>query len=102
MADDRYQELKKHFSKSKTVQLPGPKGAQGLKYKGKMFAMFHKGDLLVQLSPERVLEVIKAKRGKAHDPGTGKPMKDRVLIPATKKKSWIGFCEESLEYVQNK
>ena len=102
MADDVYQDLKKHFSRSKVVQLPGPKGAQGLKYKSKMFAMFHKGELLVQLSPERVQAVIKAKQGKAHDPGTGKPMKDRVLIQASKKKSWVKFCEESLKYVQNK
>ena len=101
MADQVYDDLKRHFSKSKVVQLPGPKGAQGLKYNGKMFAMFHKGELLVQLSPERVQAVIKTKQGKAHDPGTGKPMKGRVLIPASKKKSWVKLCEESLEYVRN-
>jgi len=66
-----------------------------------MFAMFHKGDLLVQLSPERVQAVIKANQGNAHDPGTGKPMKDRVLRPL-RRRAGSSFCEESLEYVQNK
>ena len=99
---DIYAGLKEHFKSVRTVQLPAAKGAQGLKHKGKMFAMFYKGDLTVQLSPERVQELIKKKAGLPHDPGTGKPMKDRVLIPASKKRSWVKLCEESLEYVKNK
>jgi len=42
-----------------------------------MFAMFYKGDLTVQLSEERVKELIKSKKALPHDPGTGKPMKNR-------------------------
>lgn len=96
-----YNELKDHFANSDAVELPGPKGAQGLKHKGKMFAMFYKGDLTVKLSPQRVQEVIDKGEGEPHDPGTGKSMKDRVLIPVSKKQSWITFCEESLEYVSS-
>jgi hypothetical protein len=100
MSKDAYQSLKDHFESSQDVELPGPRGAQGLKYKGRMFAMFYKGDLTVKLAPERVQEVIRNGHGFAHDPGTGKPMKDRVLIPVSNQGSWIQFCEESLEYVQ--
>ena len=100
MTDDIYKNLKEHFKKVKGVELPGPKGAQGLKHQGKMFAMFYKGDLTVKLSPERVQEIIKAGHGEPHDPGTGKPMKDRVLIPASKKRGWVKFCEESFDYVK--
>ena len=38
-----YQEIKEHFSKSSEVVVNVGKGAQGIKYKGKMFAMFSKG-----------------------------------------------------------
>lgn len=99
-ANEIYDDLKNHFSSVDDVELPGPKGAQGLKHKGKMFAMFYKGDLTVKLSPERVQEVIASGEGKPHDPGTGKPMKDRVLIPSSNKNKWIAFCEESLEHVR--
>ena len=94
-----YHELKDHFAGHPDVELPGPRGAQGLKHRGKMFAMFYKGHLTVRLSPDRVTAVIDAGEGLPHDPGTGTPMKDRVLIPADRKDSWIGFCEESLDFV---
>jgi hypothetical protein len=97
---DVYDALKEHFKRNRDVELPGAKGAQGLKYKGKMFAMFHKGELLLKFSEERTRELIKAKKGLPHDPGTGKPMKDRVLVPAAKKRSWIKLCEESLKFVK--
>ena len=34
------------------------------------------------------------------DPGTGKPMKDRVLVPAAQKESWIVMAELSLGEVR--
>ena len=94
-----YNSLKDHFKKVKSVELPKPRGAQGLKYNGKMFAMFYKGDLLLKFSEGRIQELIKNKKGLPYDPGTGKPMRDRILIPISKKRSWIRLCEESLAYV---
>jgi len=63
-----------------------------------MFAMFYKGDLVLKLDPQRVSELIKSGKAAPHDPGTGKPMKDRVLVPASKSKTWIDLTKESLEY----
>jgi hypothetical protein len=63
-----------------------------------MFAMFYKGDLVVKLSTARVDELVASGRAKSFDPGTGKPMKDRVLIPEAQRDEWIAFCEESKEY----
>ena len=97
---DLYDVLKAHFEDNPDVELPDARGAQGLKYRGKMFVMFYKGDLTVQLPPERVAAAVEAGEGLPHDPGTGRPMKDRVLIPADRKDLWIRFCEESLEYVR--
>ena len=97
---DSYTELLHHFADFSDVELPGTKGAQGLKYKGKMFAMFYKGDLTLKFPESRVTSIIETGEGVPHDPGTGKPMKDRVLIPVVNKKLWITLCEESLTYLR--
>ncbi len=96
---DIYAELKQFFDQIDTVVVNKGKGAQGIKYDGKMFAMFYKGDLTLQFSPERVTELINSGAGNPHDPGTGKPMKNRILVPASKSKAWITLTKESLEYV---
>ncbi len=44
----------------------------------------------------RVEALIGAGRGLPFDPGTGKTMENRALIPATEKRSWIKLSEEAL------
>ena len=97
--EDKYSFLKQHFNSIDKVSVNEGKGAQGIKYRNKMFAMFYKGDLTLQLPPERVLEIINNGVGLPHDPGTGKPMKNRVLIPFAKKQHWVALTEESMRYV---
>jgi len=92
---DPYASVKTHFEKVAGVTVNAGRGAQGLKVGKKMFAMFSKGDLLLKLPPERVEALIAAGRGLPYDPGTGKVMKNRLLIPAAKKRSWIKLCEEA-------
>ncbi len=94
-----YDEISGHFSTDTDVQVNSGKGAQGIKYNNKMFIMFWKGDLVIKLSPERILELIKNGEGQAYDPGTGKPMKDRILIVQAKKSQWISLSEESKQYI---
>ena len=94
-----YNDLKDHFRGNPNVEIAEGKGAQGLKHKGKMFAMFYKGDLTVKLKPDTVTRLIESGDTLPHDPGTGKPMKDRVLIPAENKANWINMCELSLSEV---
>lgn len=96
---DIYIELKTHFSNDPQVVVNEGRGAQGIKHNGKMFAMFYKGDLVIKLSPKRIKELIGSGEGTPFDPGTGKPMKDRVLIPSLKKDLWISLTEESKAYV---
>ena len=94
---DIYDEIRDHFRSNADVEIAEGKGAQGLKHKGKMFAMFYKGDLTVKLKPENVTRLIDSGAGLPHDPGTGNPMKDRMLVPASRKDKWIAMCELSLK-----
>jgi hypothetical protein len=96
---DVFAAVKGFFAKSDAVTVNSGRGSQGIKYGSKMFVMFYQGQLLVQLPPARVAELIESGEGVAHDPGTGKPMTNRVLIPASRKEQWIELCEESLRYV---
>lgn len=93
---DIYDDLKDYFRNHPKVEIAEGKGAQGLKLNGKMFAMFYKGDLTVKLTPDTVASLIENGDGVPHDPGTGKPMRDRVLIPSSNKASWTEICELSL------
>lgn len=92
---DAYAKLKEHFSKVKGVTVNAGRGAQGMKVGNKLFAMFYKGDLVLSLPVARVEQLIATGRGLAFDPGTGRAMKNRVLIPAAKQRSWIKLCEEA-------
>ena len=98
--DDPYAEVKAHFADLDGAAVNSGKGSQGIKFGKKMFVMFYKGQLLVKLSPERVTELVESGEGLAFDPGTGKTMKDRVLIPQEGRDSWIGLCEESMRYAE--
>ena len=97
--EDKYAELRIHFSRDKDVVVNSGRGAQGIKYNDKMFIMFYKGDLVVKLAPDRIKELINENIGEPFDPGTGKPMKDRMLLRVSKKDHWIKISEESKKFV---
>ena len=99
---DPYASVKDHFSSVTGVTVNSGKGSQGMKVGTKMFVMFYKGGLIVQLPPARVSELVEAGEVLPFDPGTGKPMKDRVLIPASSSDSWIAFCQESQVYAESR
>lgn len=98
--EDNYAEVRMHFSRDKDVVVNSGRGAQGIKkYNDKMFIMFYKGDLVVKLASDRVKELINQNIGEPFDPGTGKPMKDRLLLRVSKKDHWIKISEESKKFV---
>jgi len=98
---DPYSDVKAHFSVIDGVTVNEGRGSQGLKLGNKMFVMFYKSQLIVKLPPERIAELVTAGDGMPFDPGTGKPMKDRVLIQEERKNLWITFCEESRRYAES-
>jgi hypothetical protein len=94
--DDAYEEIRDHFAGVEGVTVNSGRGSQGIKVGAKMLVMFYKGDLLAQLPPERVRQLIDSAEGLPFDPGTGKVMSDRILIPVSMKDSWIRIAEESV------
>jgi hypothetical protein len=92
---DVYSDVKTHFSHDNDVIVLSGRGAQGIKRGGKLFVMFMKGDIIVKLPAERVTELVSLGEGLSYDPGTGKPMKNWVLIPVSRKESWIKYIEEA-------
>ena len=102
---DVYQTLKDYYATDSRVTVSDGKGAQGIKIKikskEKMIIMFMKGDLLLQMPPESVKELIQADKGSAYKLSSGRIMKDRILIPASKKRSWKNLCEQAIDESDN-
>lgn len=95
--EDHYSPLIDHFSKVEAVELSTGRGARGIKYAGKMFAMFFKGELLLKMPEARVRELIDSGVGRSYEAVAGKPMSDRVLIGRDQSERWIALTEEALE-----
>ena len=99
MTKEVYDELKKHFEMVPDVTVLDGTGAQGIKFKGKMFVMFTKGHILLKLPSIRVNELIGVGEGLPYDAGTGKTMKNWVIIPKTHQESWIKYCQEAKDFI---
>ncbi len=105
MEIDVYKSLKDHFDDDSRVTVNKGKGAQGIKVKvknrDKMIIMFLKGELLLQMPPATIEELIEKNKGLAYAVSPDRVMKDRILIPASKKRSWISLCERAIEESAN-
>jgi hypothetical protein len=102
---DVYQSLKKHFADDTRVTVNSGKGAQGIKVKvknkDKMIIMFSKGDLLLQMPPATIEELVTKDRGLPYEVSPGRVMKDRIVIPASKKRSWKSLFERAIKESSN-
>ncbi len=95
-AQEFFSEVKEHFLAMKDVKKQG----QSLKCKKKMFVMLSKGNYVVKLPKERVEELLTSGDGLSYDPGTGKTMKEWIIIPIDSKEKWIEYAQEAKEFVK--
>lgn len=65
-----------------------------------MFVMLSKGNYVVKLPKERVEELLTSGEGLPYDPGTGKTMKEWIIIPVDSKERWIEYAQEAKEFVK--
>ena len=95
-SEDFWSKVKVHFLKMSDVQKQG----ESLKTRKKMFAMFSKGNYVVKLPKERVEELISSAEGQPYDPGTGKFMKEWVIIPEEHSDKWIDYASEAKKFAK--
>ncbi|MHA2278842.1 MAG: hypothetical protein ACXAC2_23935 [Candidatus Kariarchaeaceae archaeon] len=94
-ANVHFSTILKHFLSLKDVKKQG----NSLKYNRKMFAMLSKGNFVVKISGERVNQLRASGEGLPYDPGTGKYMKEWVIIPLENYDKWIDYAQEAKEFV---
>ena len=73
--------------------------SNGLKVKGKIFAMFGQGRFVVKLPKSRVDELVSAGAGERFDPGHGRLMKEWIVIKPGKN-DWLGLAQEAYAFVK--
>ena len=95
-AEDFWSKIKEHFLEMSDVQKQG----ESLKTKRKMFAMLSKGNFVVKLPKERVMELVSSGEGLPYDPGNGKIMKEWVIIPLEQSDNWREYASESKEFAK--
>jgi hypothetical protein len=106
MSDDAaFNAVVKAFADDPQVAPPGFGRKFGdrraLKVNGRIFALLSsKGEFVVKLSRERVVELVGAGRGIAFDPGHGRVMKQWLVVTAGPK-SWIPLAQEARELMAN-
>ncbi|MHA1965269.1 MAG: hypothetical protein ACW97G_11860 [Candidatus Thorarchaeota archaeon] len=95
-SEEFWSKVKEHFLESSDVQKQG----EALKTMKKMFAMFSKGNYVVKLPKERVVELIDSGDGLPYDPGNGKIMKEWVIIPEELSAKWIELASEAKKFAK--
>jgi hypothetical protein len=74
--------------------------SEGLRISGKIFAMLVKGELVVKLPKDRVVELTASRIGHPFAPGKGRLMKEWVSVPTKAGRQWPALVEEAREFVR--
>ena len=73
--------------------------SEGLRIRGKIYAINKDGELILKLPAERVEELIDSGIGSAWGPGPGRIMREWVAIPGTRHPDWAPLTEEARTFV---
>lgn len=102
-AEALFGELVTRFGADPSVTPPaaegGKFGASGLKVDNRIFALLHKGELVVKLPRGRVDELVASGTGKPFDPGHGRLMKEWVTIEPRHGRNWGELAQEARDFV---
>ena len=99
----RFEDLVSEFSDTDGVTLPhggGGFGRSALRYRGKIFAMFVRGDLVVKLPARRVDELVAAGHGQPFDANKGTPMREWFAAPPDCPLTWSALAREALDFAR--
>lgn len=97
-----FAQIAKVFLKQSGVAEKKMFGTTALTNKRKVFAFPWKGNLVVKLPKEQVVEIVASKKGIYFDPGHGRTSKEWVEVYAKAENQWLDFIREAKEYVISK
>jgi hypothetical protein len=75
-------------------------GRGSLRYRGKIFAMLVRGELVVKLPEVRVAELITARGGSAFDANKGTPMREWLSVSPESALDWRSLASEALDFAR--
>jgi len=99
----RFEDLLGEFSDIDGVTLPhggSGFGRSALRYRGKIFAMFVRGALVVKLPGQRVGELVSAGHGAPFDANKGTPMKEWFTVAPDCPLPWPALAAEALDFAR--
>ncbi len=73
--------------------------SEGLRIRGKIYAINKDGELILKLPAERVEDLIDSGTGHAWGPGPGRIMREWVAIPGTHHGDWAALTSEARTFV---
>jgi hypothetical protein len=101
--EQRYEDLIEEFLGEDGV-LPPPGGSGfgrgALRYRGKIFAMFVRGQLVVKLPRKRVDELVADGHGVRFDANKGTPMKEWFSLDPESDLAWPPLAREALAFAR--
>src|SRR5689334_11384782 len=103
--EERFERLVDELVGVEGVSPPSPGrgfGSSALKYRGKIFAMLVRGNLVVKLPKARVAELVAAGEGRHFDANKGAPMKEWFALAEPSGLSWSALAREALTFAGGK
>jgi hypothetical protein len=101
--EERFEDLVDAFTGRPEVAPPGSTGGRfgshALRVRGKIFAMFVRGRLVLKLPKKRVDELVEAGAGVRFDANKGTPMKEWLALAPESTVDWLSLAEEAMVFV---
>jgi hypothetical protein len=98
---ERYEDLVDEFAGAEGITLPpggSGFGRGALRYRGKIFAMFVRGQLVVKLPRDRVDELVADGQGVRFDANKGTPMKEWFSLDPDSALAWLPLARAALDF----
>lgn len=100
---ERFEDLVGQFNDTEGVTLPrggGGFGRSALRYHGKIFAMFVRGNLVVKLPEHRVDELVSAGHGERFTANKDTPMREWFAAAADCPMPWSSLATDALTFAR--
>jgi len=100
---NRFEDLLDEFNDTDGVTLPrggSGFGRSALRYHGKIFAMFVRGDLVLKLPQERVDELVSAGHGERFTANKGTPMREWFAVAPDCPLPWSALASDALNFAR--